>query len=93
MSTFETRQEVHFEPTPFLIAMILMGCGALLAFLGVAVSGLHSVNQGVRWVRSWEHEPADLAKSKWAQLKAASAAGTEAWKGSSPSTVAHDGGQ
>jgi hypothetical protein len=92
MRQLETKQEVQFEPGPFLIGSVLMGVGALLAFLGFAIGGLHSLNQGIRWVRSWEQDPAALAKAKWAKVKAASAAGNDAWKGSAPAPLArHDG--
>ena len=54
MRPFETKPDVEFEPGPFLIGSVLMGVGALLAFLGLAIGGLHSLDQGIRWVRSWE---------------------------------------
>ena len=92
MRPIQLKQEVDFEPGPFLIGSVLVGVGALLAFLGLAIGGLHSLNQGIRWVRSWEEDPAELAKTKWAKVKAASAASTEAWKGSAPVVLAdHDG--
>ena len=37
--------------------------------------------------------PADLAKAKWAKVKAAGAAGNDAWKGSAPAPLAHQDGQ
>jgi hypothetical protein len=93
MRPFQVNQEVQFEPGPFLIACVLVGVGCLLAFLGMAIGGLHSLNQGLRWVRSWEQDPGELAKGKWAKLKTASAAGAEAWKNSAPAELAHDDGQ
>jgi hypothetical protein len=93
MQPSQFREEVHFEPGPFLIGSVLVGVGALLAFLGVVIGGLHSVNQGIRWVRSWEQDPAHLAKEKWARVKAVSAASTDAWKGSAPGEPAHHDGQ
>jgi hypothetical protein len=93
MRPIQPRDQVQFEPGPFLIGSVLVGVGALLAFLGLAIGGLHSVNQGIRWVRSWEQEPGELAKTKWAKVKAASAASTEAWKGSASPVLAHDDGQ
>ncbi len=103
-----TNQQVKFDPGPYLIGSILVGVGALLAFLGFAIGSLHSVNQGIRWVRSWEQDPGDLAKMKWEKMKVASAAGADAWKtsapassapassapaSSAPASVADDGGQ
>jgi hypothetical protein len=95
MKPLAANQQVKFEPGPYLIASIFVGIGALLAFLGIAIGSLHSVNQGIRWVRSWEQDPGDVAKDKWEKLKLASAAGADAWKNSSSATVsvADDGGQ
>lgn len=91
-------QQVKFEAGPYLIGFILVGVGALLAFLGFTIGSLHSVNQGIRWVRSWEQDPGDLAKMKWEKMKVASAASADAWKNSAaaspaPASVADDGGQ
>ena len=93
MKPIQPKQRVQFEPGPFLIGSVLVGVGALLAFLGLAIGGLHSINQGIRWARSWEQVPGDLAKTKWAKVKAASAAGSEAWKGSAPAVLGQDDSQ
>jgi hypothetical protein len=93
MGAIQLKQGAQFEPGPFLIGSVLVGVGALLAFLGLAIGGLHSVNQGLRWVRSWEQGPGEVAKAKWAKVKTASAAGTDAWKGSTPAVLAQDDGQ
>jgi hypothetical protein len=95
MQPLEATQQVKFEPGPYLIGSVLVGVGALLAFLGFAIGGLHSINQGIRWVRSWEQDPGDLAKMQWEKMKVASAAGADAWKNSTSATVsmADDGGQ
>ena len=90
---FALKEEVHFEQGPFLIASVLVGVGALLAFLGVVIGGLHSMNQGIRWVRSTDQSPGDLAKTKWSQLQAASNAGANAWKDSTPPESTHDGNE
>jgi hypothetical protein len=98
MKPLAASQQVKFEPGPYLIGCILVGVGALLAFLGFALGSLHSINQGIRWVRSWEQDPGDLAKMKWEKMKVASAASADAWKTSAPASsasasVADDGGQ
>jgi hypothetical protein len=96
MKPLTANQQVKFEPGPYLIGSILVGVGALLAFVGFALGSLHSINQGIRWVRSWEQDPGDVAKDTWGKLKVASAAGADAWKNSSSATVSvadHDGGQ
>jgi hypothetical protein len=91
LKPFALKEEVHFEQGPFLIASVLVGVGALLAFLGVVIGGLHSVNQGIRWAQSTDQSPDDVAKTKWSQLKAASNAGANAWKASTSPETAQDG--
>jgi hypothetical protein len=98
MKPTAANQQVKFEAGPYLIGFVLVGAGALLAFLGFAIGSLHSINQGIRWVRSWEQDPGDLAKMKWEKIKLASAASADAWKTSAsalsaPASVADDGGQ
>jgi hypothetical protein len=97
MKPFALNQEVHFEQRPFLIGFILVGIGAFVAFLGLVIGALHSVNQGVRWVQNMDQSPGDVAKAKWAQLEAvsnagtnANNAGTNAWKDSTAPETAHD---
>ena len=90
MKPFALKQEVHFEQGPFLIGFILVGIGALLAFLGLVIGVLHSVNQGARWVQSTDQSPGDVAKTKWARLEAASNAGANAWNDSTAPEPAHD---
>jgi hypothetical protein len=86
MNKFEAKEQVHFEHGPFLAGFILVGAGALLAFLGFVIGSLHSVHQGVRWVRSMDQSPSDLAKTKWSQVKAVSTAGTNAWRDAATET-------
>jgi hypothetical protein len=95
MNQFAENQPVKFEPGPYLIGSVLVGVGALLAFLGFAIGSLHSINQGIRWARSWEQDPGDMAKMTWEKVKVASAAGADAWKKSAPATqtASDDGGQ
>jgi hypothetical protein len=91
MNKFEAKRPVHFETGPFLAGFILVGAGALLAFLGLVIGSLHSVHQGVRWARSMDQSPADVAKTKWSQVKAVSSAGANAWKDAATETSLNQG--
>ena len=57
MRPIQLKEHVQFETGPFLIGSILVGVGALLAFLGLAIGGLHSVNQGIGWAEAGNKAP------------------------------------
>ena len=58
----------------------LIAVGGVLALAGLTVSSSALIVAVRRWVREMEEPPADLARRKWAQAKAASAAGASAWQ-------------
>lgn len=69
---------------PLITAAAIAGAGAVLLIAGLAVGGSHVVAATRRWVNAMEVPPAELARLKWAQAKAAAAAGAGAWNDSSP---------
>ena len=54
--------------------------GTFFIFTGLAVGGSHLAVVTRRWVREMEVPPSELAKLKYAQARAAVAAGTVAWQ-------------
>jgi len=60
---------------PLITTAALAGAGALLALAGLAVGGSHLMSATRRWAREMEVPPGELAKLKWAQPRAAAAAG------------------
>jgi hypothetical protein len=86
----EEQKGPQFESAPLITGAALLGAGALIALVGLAVGGGHLVAATRRWVRDMEVPPSELARQKWAQAKTAAAAGTSAWqngsKASTPST-------
>jgi hypothetical protein len=88
VTSLEAHEKVEFETGPLVVGSILVGVGGLLAFIGLAIGGLHALSQGIRWLASLEHPPSDVAKTKWSQFLAAGAAGANAWKDSTPSVPA-----
>jgi len=65
---------------PMITSAALVGGGALLAFAGFVVGGSHFIAAIRRWVAEMEVPPGEVARLKWAQARAAAAAGAEAWQ-------------
>lgn len=65
---------------PMITAAALGGAGVMLTLAALAVGTSHLLTATRRWMRELEVPPSDLAKLKWAQAKAAAAAGSDAWQ-------------
>ena len=65
---------------PLMVGGILIGVGALVALVGVAVAGRHVVGATRAWVNEFETSPDQYARLRWEQAKAAASAGTNAWR-------------
>jgi hypothetical protein len=74
------RKGPHVRSGPMITAAALGGAGLTLALAGLAVGASHLLAATRRWMRELEVPPSELAKLKWAQAKAATAAGSEAWQ-------------
>lgn len=66
--------------TPLLSGAALMGIGAVLGVAGLVLSGSALAIGVRRWVQQMDVPPAELARAKWAQAKAATSAGASAWQ-------------
>jgi membrane protein implicated in regulation of membrane protease activity len=78
----------EFQAAPLITGAALVGAGTLIALVGLAIGGGHLVSATRRWVNELETPPSELAKIKWAQARAAYAAGASAWQnGSQPSVT------
>jgi hypothetical protein len=69
-----------FESGPLKAGAILIGAGAAIGLIGLAVSGGHVLAATRRWIDEMETPPSELARQKWAQGKAAAQAGASAWQ-------------
>lgn len=58
----------------------LIGIGGLLGFAGVLLAGSAVVSFTRQRARQLERPPAEIAKLKWQQAKAATSAGAKAWQ-------------
>jgi hypothetical protein len=70
----------QFESAPLITGAALLGAGALIALIGLAVGGGHVVAATRRWVKEMEVPPGELARQKLAQARTAVEAGTSAWQ-------------
>ncbi|GAA4686207.1 hypothetical protein GCM10023215_22020 [Pseudonocardia yuanmonensis] len=65
-------------------AVILLSVGALAGMSGSVLVGAAVLKATRRWMRRADLPPADLARLKWAQARAAAGAGAGAWRASEP---------
>jgi hypothetical protein len=70
--------QVNTGPLAFGAAMI--GAGVILGLAGMAISGSVVLVATKRWIDQLETPPTELARQKWAQARAATQAGANAWQ-------------
>ena len=72
---------------PLIVSAVLVGAGTLIALTGLAVGGGYVASLTRQWVREMEVPPNEIARQKWAQARAAVAAGASAWQNGTQSNV------
>jgi hypothetical protein len=65
---------------PLMVGGILVGIGAVVALVGMAVAGTHVAAATRDWIKDLETPPDQLARLKWEQAKSAVAAGSATWR-------------
>lgn len=65
---------------PLIVGGALVGAGAVVALVGMAVAGSHVVSATRQWIDELEIPPGQLAKLKWEQAKHAASTGAGAWR-------------
>jgi hypothetical protein len=81
MTNDATRSNLpQFSSGPLITSAVLVGVGTFIALSGLALGGSHLMAATRRWIREMEVPPSELARLKYAQAKAAVAAGTSAWQ-------------
>lgn len=63
----------------FIAAVAMVLAAAAVGTAGLAVAAVAVISSGRRWSRRVELSPADLAKLKWIQARAAAGAVADAW--------------
>jgi hypothetical protein len=74
LSTFEV------STRPLAVGAALLGAGAVVGLAGLVVCGAALTAATRRWVEQLDVPPAELARQKLAQARAATAAGASAWQ-------------
>ena len=81
MTNDATRSNLpQFSSGPLITSAVLVGVGTFIALTGLALGGSHLMSATRRWIREMEVPPSELARLKYAQAKAAVAAGSSAWQ-------------
>jgi hypothetical protein len=62
---------------------VLVGIGGFLGATGLLLGSTAIASAMRQWVRQLDQSPAEMAKQKWEQARAATAAGAKAWQGNS----------
>jgi hypothetical protein len=75
ISTFQV------DTQPLAVGAALLGAGVLIGLAGLAVAGVALTTATRRWIAQLEVPPSELARQKWAQARAATAAGAAAGAG------------
>jgi hypothetical protein len=70
----------QLESGPLITGGVLIGIGAVVAIVGVAIAGSHAVSATRTWINDLEIPPGELAKLKWEQAKHAAASGATTWR-------------
>ena len=65
---------------PLIVGGALVGAGAAVALVGLAIAGSHVAAATRQWLRELETPPSQLARLKWEQAKTAAAAGANSWQ-------------
>ncbi|HEX6932056.1 MAG TPA: hypothetical protein VF162_07935 [Streptosporangiaceae bacterium] len=63
-----------------IVGFALVATGGLISICGAGISGTAMFNAIRRWVRAQQEPPSAIMKRKFAQAKAATAAGASAWQ-------------
>ena len=76
-----TAQENGVRSNRVLVAGgVLAGIGGLLGCAGALLVSSALVSASRRWVQQLDPPPSTMAKVKWQQARAATTAGTRAWR-------------
>jgi hypothetical protein len=65
---------------PLVVGGSLIGIGAAVAAVGMAIAGAHLISATRQWVNELETPPSQLARLKWEQAKTAAASGATTWR-------------
>jgi hypothetical protein len=70
----------QLQSGPLIAGGVLIGIGAVVGMVGLAVAGSHVVAATRAWIKELEVPPSQLARLKWEQAKHAAASGASTWR-------------
>ncbi len=70
----------ELQSGPLIAGGVLIGIGAVVGLVGLAIAGGHVVAATRAWVKELEIPPSELARLKWEQAKTAAASGASTWR-------------
>ena len=70
----------RLESGPLIAGGVLIGIGAVVGIVGLAVVGSHVVAATRTWIKELEVPPGQLARLKWEQAKSAAVSGASTWR-------------
>jgi hypothetical protein len=70
----------QLQSGPLIAGGVLIGIGAVVGLVGLAVAGSHVFAATRAWVKELEVPPSQLARLKWEQAKHAAASGASTWR-------------
>jgi hypothetical protein len=70
----------QLQSGPLIAGGVLIGIGAVVGMVGLAVAGSHVVAATRAWIKELEVPPSELARLKWEQAKTAAASGASTWR-------------
>jgi len=85
-----SRNWPQVRSAPLVTGGTLVAVGGMIALAGVIVGGLHLIAATRQWISEMEVPPSELAKLKWAQARAAAAAGASAWQNGTRTVVVEE---
>jgi hypothetical protein len=80
LNSSQNRNWPDVQAGPLIIGGSLIGIGAAIAAVGVAVAGAHLIAATRQWASELETPPSELARLKWEQAKTAAASGAATWR-------------
>jgi hypothetical protein len=75
-----TQTAVQLNKGLLLASALLIGGASVMGATGVLLAGAALISATRQWVQQLERPPADVARSKWQQVRAAGNAAASAWQ-------------
>ena len=80
LNSSSSRNWPEVQAAPLIVGGSLIGIGAAIAAVGVAMAGAHLIAATRQWASELETPPSELARLKWEQAKTAAASGAATWR-------------